>query len=106
MFWAIAPAIISAAAAAASGIAGAAAQGEAAENQATQSAADRRLQEKLLKMRLGQEQQQFDQSARMQAMQALGQTYSDRANIGLDRAAERQKSRAGLLSALGQLMQQ
>ncbi len=101
----IAAAIISAAAAAASGIAGAAGQGAAADAQAKESAASRKLQEKLLKMQLAQQGQQFNQNYAMQAQQALGSTYQDQANVGLDRAAERQKSRANLLSALGRMMQ-
>jgi hypothetical protein len=101
---AIVAALISAAAAAAGGIAGAAGQGEAAKAQGQQSAAERRLHEKIVKMQLAQQQQQFDQAHRMQAAQALGSTHQDQASIGLDRAAERQKSRAGLINAFSQMM--
>lgn len=97
-------ALISAAAAAAGGIAGAAGQGEAAKNAANMSAEQRRQQEKIVKMQLAQQQAQFDQTQAMQGQQAVGSAIQNQANTALDRAAERQKSRTGLLQALSRLM--
>jgi hypothetical protein len=100
----IAAALISAAAAAATGIAGAAAQGDAAKRAGEQSDAQRRLQERLLKHQLAQQQGQFDQTALMNAQQAVGSSIQNQANTTLDRAADRQQARSGLSKALGALL--
>lgn len=97
-------ALIGAAASAATGIAGAAGQGEAAKRAGEQSDAQRRLQEKLAKMQLAQNQQQFEQNALMQAQQAIGGSIQNEANTVLDRAAERQRQRGSLSKALGALL--
>lgn len=97
-------ALISAAVAAASGIAGAASQKSATDAAGAQSAAQRKMQEKMLKMQLGQQAQQFESNRGMQAQQAVGAAYQNQADTMVNRGAERQQSRAGLVKALSGLM--
>lgn len=101
---AILGALISAAAAAASGIAGAAGAKNASDAQAGMSAAQRATQEKIAKMQLAQQAQQFGQTQQMAGRQAVGSAYQNQADTMVNRGAERQQSRAGLISALQGLM--
>ena len=95
--------IICEAASAAGGIAGAAGQKAQSDAAAANSDSDRRLQEKLIRMQLAQQKQQFDQNNLMQAQQALASTYQQKADLGLNRAADRQQARARLLQSLSRI---
>lgn len=101
---AIIGALISAAAMAAQGAAGAAGQKAASDANAAQSAAQRATQEKIAKMQLAQNADQFGKTQFAAANQTLGSAYQNQADTMVDRGSERQKSRAGLLNALQGLM--
>lgn len=102
--WAIAPiiaaALISAAAAAASGIAGAAGSAASADAASKDSEKSRRLQEKLAKMQLAEQQRQARLSQLGALQQTLGSSYQDAGQTQINRAAERQASRKGLIDSL------
>ncbi len=100
----IVAALISAAAAAAGGIASAAGQGAAADAQTKLSEQQRAAQERIAKMQLAESQRQFNANQNMQAQQAVGAAYQNQANVGLDRGAERNKSRQNLMNSLSRLM--
>ncbi len=98
------PALIAAASAAAGGIAGAAGQKANSDAAADQAAQDRALQEKLQKLQMAQQAGQFQTNLENQGLQTVEQAKQSEANSLLDRASERQKSRAGLLNALSKLV--
>jgi hypothetical protein len=97
-------ALIGAAASAATAAGSAAANGAATDAANAQNDKARRQQERMQKAQLAEQARQFEINRQAQAQQALGATYDAAAKSTLDRAAERQKSRAGLLNAFSQLM--